>query len=61
VKGFIFFVLVPYPAIRCSLRYKSFFSKPLQELPLVALHCLEKIAFISSGLPLLSEAKEKGR
>jgi hypothetical protein len=39
-----------------SPRYKSFFSMPLQELPLVALQSQEKIAFIVSGLPQLSGA-----
>ena len=50
----IFFV--PIPAFRCSPRFKSFFSMLQQELPLVALLLLEKIAFKTSGLPLQSGA-----
>ncbi|WP_395076477.1 hypothetical protein [Flavobacterium sp.] len=47
---------MPFPAFRSSHRLNSFFSKPLQELPLVALQSPEKIAFNSSGLPLQSGA-----
>ena len=47
---------VPIPAFRFSPHFKSFFSMPLQELPLVALPCQEKTAFKISGLPLQSGA-----
>jgi len=37
-------------------RAKTFFSKPLQELPVVALQWQEKIGFTTAGFPLHSGA-----
>jgi len=48
----IFYFLCLFQLFALALIIKAFFQKPLQELPLVALQWLEKIAFIASGLPL---------
>jgi hypothetical protein len=37
-------------------RFKTFFSTPLQELPLVALYWQEKTSFKTAGFPLQSGA-----
>ena len=52
----VLFFLSLFQLCAIALVLKVFFLKPLQELPAVALLCLEKITFITSGLPLQSGA-----
>jgi type II secretory pathway component PulF len=45
-----------FPPFTLALLQKTFFVSSQQELPAVALLLLQKIAFLQSGLPLLSGA-----